>query len=122
MAKSEDRALGEDVGQDGIGFYSRPQIEQLPDGSWHAQYPASDWSVTAESRAAAIEKLQRQDQRRAKEQPDYMIERYKALRRHLVEQIPGVYAIPHDEAERIRESPDPEAEFNRIADEMDAEQ
>jgi hypothetical protein len=116
MAKSEDRPLGED----GIGFYSRPQVEQLPDGSWRAYYPASDWSITAESREAAIAKLQREDQRRSKEQPAYMAERYETLRRHLVGPIPGVYAISREEAERIRLMPDPQVEFNRVADEMDA--
>lgn len=120
MAKSEDRPLGEHVGEDGIGFYTRPQVEQLPDGSWRAYHPASDWSITAPSREAAIAKLQLEDQRRSKEQPDYMTGRYKALRRHLTEPIPGVYAISLEEAERIRSTPDPHAEFNRIADEMDA--
>jgi hypothetical protein len=118
--ESENRPLNEDIGEEGIGFYSRPQVEQLSDGSWRAYYPASDWSITAASREAAIAKLQAEDQRRAKEQPSYTIERYKALRRHLTEPIPGVYAISREEAERIRSTADPQAEFNRIADEMDA--
>ncbi|WP_156764829.1 hypothetical protein [Mycobacterium sp. 1081908.1] len=118
--ESEDRPLGEDVGADAMGFYSRPQLEELPDGSWRAYYPASDWSITAASRDAAIAKLQLEDQRRSQEQPDYTATRYRALRRHLIEPIPGVYAISQEEAERIRSTPDPQAEFNRIADEMDA--
>jgi hypothetical protein len=118
--KAEDRPHGEDVGGDGMGFFSRPQLEQLPDGSWRAHYPASDWSITAVSRDAAIAKLQLEDQRRNKEQPGYTVMRYTALRRHLIEPIPGVYAISQEEAERIRSTPDPQAEFNRIADEMDA--
>lgn len=120
--ESENHPLNQDVGEDGIGFYSRPQVEQLPNGSWAAHYPASDWSITAESRESAIKKLQLEDQRRSKEQPGYTIERYKALRRHLVEPIPGVYAISREEAERIRSTPDPQAEFNRVANEMDAGQ
>jgi len=118
--ESENCHLSEDVGEDGIGFYSRPQLEQLANGSWRGYYPASDWSITAASREAAIEKLQLEDQRRAKEQPGYMIERYKALCRHLTEPIPGVYAVSSEEAERIRSTSDPQAEFNRVADEMDA--
>jgi hypothetical protein len=116
MIESEDDAPGVDE----IGFYTRPQVEQLPDGSWRAYNPASDWSVTAETQEAAIAELSREDQRRGKEEPGYMVRNYEALRRHLVEPIPGVYAISNEEAERIRLTPDPEAEFERIADEMDA--
>jgi len=118
--ESENRPLGEDIGEDSIGFYSRPQVEKLPNGSWHACYPAADWSITAPSREEAIAKLQLEDQRRSKEQPDYMIRRYKALRRHLTEPMPGVYGISREEAARIGSAPDPQAEFNRVADEMDA--
>jgi hypothetical protein len=102
-------------------FYSRPQVEQLADNSWRAHYPASDWSVTAESRESVIEKLKLEDQRRLKEQPGYGVTRFKALRRHLSEPIPGVYAITREEGERIRATQDPQAEFERIANEMDAE-
>jgi hypothetical protein len=116
MAESEDRPSG----VDGIGFFVRPQVEQLPDGSWRAFYPASDWSVTAENKDAAIAELSREDQRKGKEEPGYMVQNYETLRRHLIEPIPGVYAIREKEAERIRYGPNPQAEFNRIADEMDA--
>jgi hypothetical protein len=118
--ESESRPLDDDVAEDGIGFYSRPQVERLPDGSWVGQYPAADWSITADSRESVITKLQLEDQRRSQEQPGYTIARYEALRRHLIEPIPGVYAISREEAERIRSTPDPQAEFNRVADEMDA--
>jgi hypothetical protein len=107
--------------EDYTEFYSRPQVEQLADKSWRAHYPASDWSVTADSRESVIERLKLEDQRRLKEQPDYGVTRFKALRRHLVEPIPGVYAITREEGERIRATQDPQAEFERIADEIDAE-
>ncbi|HME76446.1 MAG TPA: hypothetical protein VKI00_12570 [Mycobacterium sp.] len=110
----EDTSLAE-----GVEFYSRPQVEQLADKSWRAHYPASDWSVTAESRESVIERLKLEDQRRLKEQPSYGVTRFKALHRHLIEPIPGVYAITREEGERIRATQDPQAEFERIADEMD---
>jgi hypothetical protein len=116
VVEPEDIPIEEDM-----EFYSRPQVEQLIDKSWRAYYPASDWSVTAENRESVIEKLKLEDQRRLKEQPGYGVTRFKALHQHLIDPIPGVYAISHEEGERIRATQDPHAEFERIANEIDAE-
>jgi hypothetical protein len=102
-------------------FYSRPQFEQLADGSWRARYPVADWSVTAETRQAAVETLIAEDLRKVKEDPGYSVRKFKALHRHLIEPIPGVYAITREQGERARASGDPQAEFERIANEIDAQ-
>lgn len=102
-------------------FYSRPQVEQLADGSWRARYPVADWSVTAETRQAVIETLIAEDLRRVKEDPGYSVRKFKALHRHLTEPIPGVYAITHEQGERARASGNPQAEFERIANKIDAQ-
>jgi hypothetical protein len=103
-----------------VGFYCRPQVEQLQDGTWRGRYPTADWSVVAEDRKSAIEQLKLEEQRRVREQPGYMAEQYRAMRRHLIAPIPGVYAFEKEVGERIRQSPNAEPEFERLADEMDA--
>lgn len=117
MTQAEGSPRDEDM-----EFYSRPQFERLSDGSWRAHYPASDWSVIGETRESAIEKLKLEHQRRVKEQPGYLAAEYNALRRHLIEPIPGVYAFTREEGERVRASQDPQAELERIANELDAAQ
>jgi hypothetical protein len=114
---SEARADDTDVD---VGFYCRPQVEQLQDGSWRGRYPTADWSVVAGDRESAIEKVKQEDQRRLREQPGYMARQYQVMRQHLIEPISGVYAFSKELGGRIRESPNAEVGFERIADEMDA--
>jgi hypothetical protein len=64
-----------------------------------------NWSVTADTRAAAIEQLRAEDIRRAQSQPGYIVARQEALSRHLTDPIPGVYAIPMRVAERFMGTP-----------------
>ena len=79
-----------------------------------------NWSVTADTRAAAIEQLRAEDIRRAQSQPGYIVARQEALSRHLTDPIPGVFAIPMRVAERFMGTPGEQAELDRIADDMDA--
>ena len=106
---------------EGVSFFCRPRIEQQPDGSWVAQHPASDWSVSAATEADAIRQLQAEDLRRSQQDPSYMTDRFTRLCRALDTPIPGVYPISREERARINASTDPLAEVHKYADHLDAE-
>jgi len=76
-------------------FMFIPQTLELAGGSWEAFYPGDEWSVTAESREAAIEKLKAEELQRVQD-PDRRTRRETIKRQHLVTPVPGVYAMDAD--------------------------
>jgi hypothetical protein len=71
-----------------VGF--TPQTVELADGSWEASYPGDEWSVTAESKEAAIEMLKAEELQRIQD-PVRRRQRREAIKReHLVTPVPGV--------------------------------
>jgi hypothetical protein len=74
----------------------RPLTSPQKDGQWRAQYPGLDWYVTAESEPAAADKLGEEALRRVDAGEDHAQPPHDLLTRHLVESIPGVFALDRE--------------------------
>jgi hypothetical protein len=73
--------------------YLLPLTTQLDDGRWRAQYPDTDWFVTADSAEDAGSLIAEEAiRRRHFGEPDYQPSE-DLLQRHLQNPIPGVYAL-----------------------------
>ncbi|MGH3559097.1 MAG: hypothetical protein ACRDTK_16670 [Mycobacterium sp.] len=70
-----------------------PLITQQDDGSWRAQYPESDWHVTAETEEAAKAKIREEAERRLNAGQSSTGTPVDILERHLTHPVPGVYAM-----------------------------
>ena len=74
----------------------RPLITPTRDNRWRAQYPGVEWHVVTDTQAGAgdelaSEALRRFDAGESDAQPPHDL-----LKRHLVEPIPGVYALDRE--------------------------
>lgn len=98
-----------------------PQVNRVAENIWQASYPGLNWSVNADSEQSAIEKLQAEDLRRTREEPDDYWSMFTAvIQRHLHKPISGVQMIERSEYERITGGLDPESELERAFRESDA--
>lgn len=98
----------------------RPQVRQDGNGSWVAQYPEADWSVTGTSEADARAKIRDEFGRRLRNgesEPSSLSE--DVLERHRAKPIPGIYVIDRNVYMSLREAPDAETAISRLMDEMD---
>jgi hypothetical protein len=86
----------------------KPEIEEWGDGTWHGHYPGENWSVTAESREALLEKLKEEHEKQATTRES--TERLLALvEESRINPIPGVEVeeLSEDEyADRMRGAED----------------
>ncbi|MGH3959886.1 hypothetical protein [Mycobacterium sp.] len=73
-----------------------PLITRGDDGSWQAQYPESDWHVTADTEEAAQRKLREEAERRLNAGQDSTGTPVDILERHLAHPIPGIYAMDNE--------------------------
>lgn len=74
----------------------RPLLTQQDDQQWRAQYPGLNWYVTAESEPAAADKLSEEALRRVDAGEDNAQPPHDLLTRHLVQPIPGVFALDRE--------------------------
>src|SRR5689334_22761439 len=80
--------------------------EELDDGTWRAWYPSGGWSVTAASEDEA-RRLANQEGVRRRQDPDEVERKLALMRRHLVEQVPGVSMYDRSVLESAWSSDDP---------------
>jgi hypothetical protein len=88
-----------------------PQFQEQPDGTWEANYPHLDWSVTAASKSEARKKLSDEFIRRQSTGPNADAElqgQEDLLRRHFDEPIPGLYVMDNDLYIELRDKTDEE--------------
>lgn len=97
----------------------RPQLSRDSNGSWRAQYPEADWYVTAESEQQARDRLSGEFERRLRQGETTTAPNDDLLERHLINPIPGVYAIDRDVYMAIRSKPNAEEEINHLIEAMD---
>lgn len=111
--------LNELMMQRQAAFTFVPQVSRSEDGTWQARYPAADWSVTGETREAALEHLHdiALERRGTENENTWQLD---AVRTHLTNgPVPGVYEIPLEVNERIMSSPDPKAALDAVIQQID---
>jgi hypothetical protein len=90
-----------------FAFHEVPQIEEQPDGSWVACYPARGWSVTGATEAEAVQRLRDEVvHRQGIAGTNPVAEDERILRQHLREPIPGVSVMDNDLYLALKDEPD----------------
>ncbi|WP_375488429.1 hypothetical protein [uncultured Mycobacterium sp.] len=74
-------------------FQVKPQFEEADDHTWKAWCPDADWSVTADSQQAALDKLREEYTRRMNAGEDPQPRSSDIYQQHLKSPVAGVYAM-----------------------------
>lgn len=102
-----------------VAFTFVPQLTRCEDGQWQARYPAAGWSVTGETREAALNRLHDAalTRRGGHDENTWQLD---AVLDHLTNgPVAGVYEIPLDVNERIMNSADPKAALDEVINQID---
>jgi hypothetical protein len=95
-----------------------PQTEQFADGSWRAWFASGGWTVTGATEQDAIDKANTEWFRR-RDDPDEIARRIAAMRRHLVEPVPGFRNTPSSVLAPAWDDANPAAAVRAIIEGLD---
>lgn len=97
-----------------------PQTEQLSDDTWRAWFASGGWSVTGFTKDDAEEKANLEWFRR-REDPTEVARRIAAMRRHLVEPVPGVENVDSSVLQSAWKSDNPGQAVRSIIEQLGRE-